>query len=287
MKLGILAGGGPFPRRVADAWRARGGETFIVCLRDFAEPAVFDGHPVMTERVGAAGAILARLRAEGVTHLVLAGRAKRPSFASLWPDGWTARTIARIGRAAFGGDDTLLRAVARVLREEGFELLSPQEVLGDALAGEGLLAGPPPDEVAEADIARGMAVLEALSAVDVGQAVVVQQGLVLGVEAIEGTDALLARAGEQRREGPGGVLVKLPKLGQDMRLDPPVIGALTVENAAAAGLRGICIAAGGTAIADQGATLARAAELGVFIVARRVRADQQEARQGRAEGERE
>lgn len=269
MKLGVLAGGGPFPRRLADAWRARGGETFVVCLRDFAEPALFEGHPCMVERVGAAGAILARLRAEGVTHLVLAGRAKRPSFAALWPDAWTARQIARLGRAAFGGDDALLRAIAEVLREEGFQLLSPQEVLGDAMAGEGLLAGPAPDETAEADIARGMAVLAALSSVDVGQAVVVQQGLVLGVEAIEGTDALLARAGEHRREGPGGVLVKLPKLGQDMRLDPPVIGATTVERAAAAGLRGLCIAAGGTAIAERAATLARAEALGLFIVARR------------------
>jgi DUF1009 family protein len=269
VKLGVLAGGGPFPRRLADAWRARGGETFVVCLRDFAEPALFEGHPCMVERVGAAGAILARLRAEGVTHLVLAGRAKRPSFAALWPDAWTARQIARLGRAAFGGDDALLRAIAEVLREEGFQLLSPQEVLGDAMAGEGLLAGPAPDETAEADIARGMAVLAALSSVDVGQAVVVQQGLVLGVEAIEGTDALLARAGEHRREGPGGVLVKLPKLGQDMRLDPPVIGATTVERAAAAGLRGLCIAAGGTAIAERAATLARAEALGLFIVARR------------------
>ncbi|MCX8132452.1 MAG: UDP-2,3-diacylglucosamine diphosphatase LpxI [Roseococcus sp.] len=269
MKLGVLAGGGPFPRRLADAWRARGGETFVVCLRDFADPSLFEGHPCMVERVGAGGAILARLRAEGVTHLVLAGRARRPSLAALWPDAWTARQIARLGRAAFGGDDALLRAIAEVLREEGFALLSPQEVLEDALAGEGLLAGPPPDEVAEADIARGMAVLAALSAVDVGQAVVVQQGLVLGVEAIEGTDALLARAGGLRREGPGGVLVKLPKLGQDMRLDPPVIGATTVEGAAAAGLRGLCIAAGGTAIAERAATLARAEALGLFIVARR------------------
>jgi len=273
VKLGILAAGGPFPRRIADAWRARGGEPFIICLKEFADPTLFEGHAFAVVRMGAGGAMMERLRAEGVTHLVMAGRAKRPSVASLWPDAWTAKLLARMGRAVFAGDDTMLRAVAQVLREEGFTLLSPQEVLGDALAEEGLLVGPVPDEMAEADIARGMAVLAALSPLDVGQAVVVQQGLVLAVEAIEGTDAMLARAGEQRREGQGGVLVKLPKLGQDMRLDPPVIGVATVENAAAAGLRGICIAAGGTAIADRDATLARAAALGVFIVARRVRAE--------------
>lgn len=267
MKLGVLAGGGPLPRRLADAWVAKGGQVFVVCLRDFAEPALFEGHPLTVERVGAGGAILARLRAEGVTHLVLCGAARRPSLLSLLPDGWTARALARIGKAAFGGDDALLRAIADVLREEGFEILSPHAVLDGPVAEAGLLAGPEPDAIARADIARGIAVLEALAPQDVGQAVVVQQGLVLGIEAIEGTDALLARAGAQRREGPGGVLVKLPKRGQDMRLDPPVIGPVTVENAAAAGLRGIAVAAGGTTIAERARTLERAAAAHLFLLA--------------------
>lgn len=267
MKLGVLAGGGPYPRRIADAWSAKGHPAFIVCIRDFADPALFEGYPVMVERLGAGGAVVARLRAEGVTHLVLSGRARRPSLLSLWPDAWTARALARIGKAAFAGDDALLRGVAAVLREEGFEVLSPHAILGGALAEAGLLAGPEPDALARADIARGIAVLEALAPQDVGQAVVVQQGLVLGIEAIEGTDALLARAGEQRREGPGGVLVKLPKRGQDMRLDPPVIGPATVAAAAAAGLRGIAIEAQGTAIAERARACEAAAAAGLFLLA--------------------
>lgn len=267
MKLGVLAGGGPYPRRVADAWAAKGHPVFVVCIRDFADPSDFAGLPLMVERVGAGGAIVARLRAEGVTHLVLTGQARRPSLLALWPDGWTARTLARIGKAAFAGDDTLLRGIAAVLREEGFEVLAPHAVLGGVLAEPGLLAGPAPDAIARADIARGIAVLEALAAQDVGQAVVVQQGLVLGIEAIEGTDALLARAGGERREGPGGVLVKLPKRGQDMRLDPPVIGPRTVEGAVAAGLRGIAIEAQGTAIAERAACTGAAAAAGLFLLA--------------------
>jgi DUF1009 family protein len=267
VKLGVLAGGGPYPRRLADAWTARGGQAFVVCIRDFAEPGAFAGYPHMVERVGAGGAIVERLRAEGVTHLVMSGRARRPSLLSLWPDAWTARTLARIGKAAFAGDDTLLRGLAAVLREEGFEVLSPHAILGGVLAEAGLLAGPAPDAIARADIARGIAVLEALSVQDVGQAVVVQQGLILGIEAIEGTDALLARAGEQRREGPGGVLVKLPKRGQDMRLDPPVIGPDTVAHAAAAGLRGIAIEAHGTAVAERPRTVEAAAAQGLFLLA--------------------
>jgi hypothetical protein len=268
VKLGVLAGGGPYPRRIADAWTAQQGRAaFIVCLRDFAEPATFQGYPLMVERVGAGGAIVERLRAEGVTHVVLSGQARRPSLLALWPDAWTAKLLARIGKAAFAGDDTLLRAIAAVLREEGFEVVSPHSILGGVLAGAGLLAGAEPDAIARADIARGIAVLEALAAQDVGQAVVVQQGLILGIEAIEGTDALLERAGAQRREGPGGVLVKLPKRGQDMRLDPPVIGPATIANAAAAGLRGIAIEAGGTAIADRAETLERASAHGLFLLA--------------------
>lgn len=267
MKLGLIAGGGPYPRRVADAWVKKGGEVFVVCIRDFADPSLFNGYPYMVERVGAAGNIINRMRAEGITKVCLSGRARRPSILSLLPDAWTAKAIARVGRSAFSGDDTLLRAAMNVLREEGFEIVGPMSILGGILAEAGLVAGPEPDAMARQDIARGIAVLSALSPQDVGQAVVVQQGLVLGVEAIEGTDAMLARAGEQRREGPGGVLVKLPKLGQEMRVDAPVIGPVTVAGAVAAGLRGIAIEALGTVIADKPETLQAATDAGLFIYA--------------------
>ena len=134
------------------------------------------------------------LRGAGVRQIVLTGRARRPSVSALRPDASACRVIARIGSAFLLGDDGLLRAVVRVLEEEGFEVVSPQSVLADLLPEAGLLGrAAPPDEAARADIRRGIAVCRALGAVDVGQAVVVQQGLVLGVEAIEGTDALLAR----------------------------------------------------------------------------------------------
>lgn len=267
MKLGLLAGGGPYPRRVADAWVKRGGEVFVVCIKDFADPKLFEGYPVTVERIGAGGAIMQRLRAEGVTKVALSGRARRPSLLSILPDAWTAKAIARIGRSAFSGDDTLLRAVVNILREEGFEIVAPVSILGGVLAEPGLLTGPEPDALAREDIARGIAVLAALSPQDVGQAVVVQQGLVLGVEATEGTDGLLSRAAEQRRDGPGGVLVKLPKIGQEMRVDAPVIGPVTIEGAVAAGLRGIAIEATGTVIADRAQTLEAAQAAGLFIIA--------------------
>jgi hypothetical protein len=158
--------------------------------------------------------------------------------------------------------------VARVLEEEGFEVVSPQSVLAGLLPESGLLTrGAPPDQAARADIRRGVAVCRALGAVDVGQAVVVQQGLVLGVEAIEGTDALLARCGGLRRQGRGGVLVKLSKPNQDRRLDLPAMGPDTVRHAAAAGLAGIAFEAGSTVLLDRERTVAAANAAGLFLLA--------------------
>jgi len=265
--LGVLAGGGALPLRIARATQVAGRPVFAVALAGWADPADWQGIPHIVERVGAAGRILHALRAHGVRQIVLCGRATRPSPLSLRPDAVGARLLARIGRAFLAGDDGLLRAVVRVLEEEGFEVLPVQAVLADALAGSGSLAGPAPDATAHDDIARGAAVLNALAAADVGQGVVVQQGLVLAVEAIEGTDAMLARAGTLRREGPGGVLVKLMKTGQDRRADLPAIGPATIAAAHAAGLRGIAVQAGSTIIVDRDATVAAAQAAGLFLVA--------------------
>ncbi len=263
-RIGLLAAGGDFPLRVAEAAARRGG-VFVVCLKGFCDPARYRHLPHMIERPGAAGAILDRLRAEGVRRVAMAGQAKRPSMLGLWPDAWARQALVTLGPALLKGDDAFLRGIVALLEGEGFEVVSPQSLLEDPMAGAGLLAGPPPDEAALADMARGAAVLRALAAQDIGQAVVVQQGLVLGVEAIEGTDALLARAAALRREGPGGVLVKLPKQGQEMRVDAPAIGPRTVQGAVAAGLRGIAIGAGGTILADGPQALRDAAAAGIFV----------------------
>lgn len=267
MKLGLLAGGGPFPARVAQAAIARGHEVFVVLLRDFHDDPALRAHPYMEERVGAGGAIIARLRAEGITHLVLCGKARRLSPLTLWPDAWMAKVIARLGKAVFAGDDTLLRNFIGILGEEGFEVIAPQSLLPSSFTEPGLLAGDAPDEMARADIIRGIGVLRALADHDVGQAVVVQQGLILGIEAVEGTDVLLARAGSLRRDGPGGVLVKLAKPRQELRVDAPVVGSITVAGAADAGLRGIAIEAGRTILADGDALMVAARRRGLFVLA--------------------
>src|SRR5487761_2601934 len=231
--LGILAGSGRLPVQVATAARAAGRSGFIVGLEGFAE------------------------------RRVLIGPVRRPSLLDLRPDADGIRILARIGRAAFAGDDGLLAAVIKVLGEEGFCIIGAQDVLQEALGPRGLLTRAAPDAQAMSDIARGVAVARALGRVDVGQGCIVQQGLVLAVEAAEGTDAMLARTAELRRDGPGGVLVKLVKPGQDRRADLPTIGPATIRGAAEAGLRGVAFEAGGTILAERVATVDEADAAGL------------------------
>lgn len=265
--LGIIAAGGEMPVQLARDVMAAGRGVFIVAIREFADAPLYAGLPHKLVRLGAGGALIAAFKAAGVRDLVILGRAKRPSLLALLPDAWMAGALARLGRSILaGGDDTLLRGVKRLLEEEGFVVRGAHEVRAGLLAAPGLLAGPAPDAAQRADIDRGVAVLRAMGPVDVGQACVVQQGLVLAVEAIEGTDAMIARAGALRREGPGGVLVKLPKPGQDLRLDMPTIGPATVGAVAAAGLAGIAIAAGATLLAERDTTLTDASARGLFIL---------------------
>jgi DUF1009 family protein len=264
--LGILAGGGPLPAQVARAAKAAGRRVFLVGFDGFADKALLAPFRHEVIRLGAAGAMLAALRREGVQDLVLIGPVRRPSMLDLRPDAEGVKLVSRIGRAAFGGDDGLLAAVVRVLGEEGFRILGAHEILTEAVGPRGLLTRIGPDAQAQADIDRGIEVTRALGAVDVGQGCVVQAGVVLAVEAIEGTDAMLARARDLARPGPGGVLVKLVKPGQDRRADLPTIGPDTIAACAEAGLRGVAFEAGGTLLTDRAAMIEAANRTGLFVV---------------------
>jgi DUF1009 family protein len=264
-KLGIIAGCGELPRRLVECCRAAGRDVFVLALEGAAELATVEGVPHAWCRVGAAATGLALLRENQVTELVLAGGIRRPSLAALRPDWRAAKLFARIGYRALG-DDGLLSAVVKELEQEGFRVLGADQLLERALVPEGPLGRLRPDQQSKADIERGMRVARTLGALDVGQAVVVQQGLVLGVEAIEGTDELLRRCAALRREGPGGVLVKAEKPGQEPRADRPTIGLRTVLLAAETGLRGIAVEANVTIVLDRDEVIRAADQAGLFLV---------------------
>ena len=263
--LGILAGGGPLPAQVARAALRVGREVFVVAFQDFADAAALAAFPHQVIRLAAAGQILEALRRHRCRELVLIGPVRRPSLRDLRPDAEGARILGRIGRALFGGDDGLLGALVRVLDEEGFTVRGAHEFLAEAVAAAGPIGAATPDARARSDIERGIAVVRALGALDVGQGCVVQDGLVLAVEALEGTDRMLERAASLRQPGPGGVLVKLVKPGQERRADLPTIGPRTLVGAAAAGLRGIAVEAGGTLLTDLAACVETADRSGLFL----------------------
>jgi hypothetical protein len=265
--LGVIAGGGSLPLRVVQAASAMGRPVHVVVLEGHGDPAAYAGQSHATLRWGLAAQMLSWLKQHGVRQVVLAGTVARPSLLSLRPDAASMKLLGRIGRAAFNGDDSILRAVMKVLAEEGFEVVGAQALLTGLLPEAALLAGPMPDDVARGDIARGLAVCHAIGAVDVGQAVIVQQGLVLGVEAIEGTDALILRAGGLKREGPAPILVKALKPTQSTLADLPTIGPKTVESAHTAGLRGLAFQANGTILLERDTTIAAAEAAGIFLLA--------------------
>jgi DUF1009 family protein len=264
--LGIIAGGGPLPAQVAAAAAAAGRPVFIIALEGFADLTLIAPYAHETFRLGAIGAIRAALKSAGCVDVVMIGPVKRPSLLDLRPDAEGAKYLAKIGRAAFAGDDGLLAAVVRVLGEDGFRVLGAHDILAGVLGPAGLLTATAVPADAAADVQRGVAVLKTIGAADIGQACVVQQGIVLAVEAVEGTDAMLARIPAVSRPGPAGVLIKLAKPGQERRADLPTIGPATIRNAAAAGLRGVAFEAGGTILADRDAMVAAADAAGIFLL---------------------
>jgi len=264
-KLGIIAGEGELPARVIEACRSSGRDFFVVAIEGHADPKIVAGTPHMWSRFGAADTAFAKLREVAAEEIVLAGAVRRPSLRNLRPDLRTAKFFGRLAMSAMG-DDGLLSAVVREFENAGFRVVGADQILESMVTAARLYGKYAPDSAAAADIEIGLDVARALGRLDVGQAVVVQQGVVLGVEAIEGTDALLARCKDLKRDGPGGVLVKLKKPGQERRVDLPTVGPHTVVAAAAAGIRGLALEAGGSLILDPLTVVARADEAGLFVL---------------------
>jgi len=263
-KLGILAGGGSAPRRLMQLLQQAGRSYFLICLQGQADADLGAGQPHTWLPLGAGEAAARLLREQGITEIVMIGKVRRPSLFELRPDRFTLQKLLQIGFAMLG-DDGLLRAVTKIIEGEGFRVVGIQDICADFLTPVGQLGRIAPSEQDWHDVLRGVTVARQLGALDVGQAVVVQQGMVLGVEAIEGTDALIARCGQLKREGGGGVLVKLCKPQQDRRLDLPTIGTGTIAALRAAGLAGVVVEAGASLFVERETALAEADAAGLFV----------------------
>ena len=265
-KLGIIAGGGTLPRSLIEHCQKIGRDFFVIAIEGNADPAIVnDDIPHTWIRIGQAGTGFSRLKQEKVEEVVMIGTIRRPSFKELIPDMRTTAFFAKISAKALG-DDGILRALVKEIEAEKMRVVGIHEVMSDVLVKSGVLGKVKPDKDDMIDIKRGVEVAYTLGQLDVGQAVIVQQGLVLGVEGIEGTDELIKRCGGYKRKGNGGVLVKLRKPQQDMRIDLPTVGPRTIENAKACGLKGLAVHAGNALIVDEEEVIKAANKAGLFVV---------------------
>lgn len=266
-KLGIIAGGGRMPSLLADACKQAGRPYFVLALEGHTDAALLPSAPHKTVRLGAIGEALKILKKEQVEEVIMAGHVGRPTLASLRPDMTATMLIAKLGNKIFSGDDALLSAIVKVMEEEGFTVVGMEEVLAHLLTKPGVLGKHKPTKQHLEDITRGMDVAKRLGELDIGQAVIVETGYVLGVEAAEGTDALIERCSKFVQHDRGmGVLVKAKKPGQNTRADLPTIGPDTVTRIHQGGFSGIAVEAGGSIILDMKEAVQLADRHGLFIV---------------------
>lgn len=265
-KLGIIAGGGNLPKQVIRACRDSGRSFYIIAITGQTDKDTADGLPHDWVQPGAVGKAIKFLKQNDVRDLIMVGYYQRPAWNELRPDligaKWLAKFITKIGK-----DDGILRLVVREFELEGFNVVGVKSVLGDdGMAPEGSLGKNIPSQEDWISINRGFEVLTALGKVDIGQSVIVQEGTVVGVEAMEGTDQLILRCQGLHPAGKGGVLIKMAKPYQDMRVDTPVIGPKTIETAIKAGLKGIAVQSGQVIILDPEKVIQLANKAGLFLV---------------------
>jgi hypothetical protein len=263
--LTILAGGGNLPGILAAAAQAQGWQVHVVTFGGQPQPLGAINAASRAEfALGQVGHIMAHMRAHKVTHVALAGHLNKPGVLSLKPDAMGLKLLAR---AVIKHDDALLRAVTGFLQEEGFQLVTVQDLAPQLLAPTGLLtrAKPTADEIE--DIALARSTLAVLGDLDIGQALVVFGGAVLGVEGAEGTDALITRCAELRDGEPGGILVKRAKPMQTDLADLPFIGPITLQLLSQHHYRGLVVQAGKTLLLNQPDLIRVANAHGIFILA--------------------
>ena len=267
--IGLIAGNGKFPLLVLDAARALGHDVTVVAIKeetadDLAERASSLGATLHSVSLGQLGRCIQLLREAGCAQAVMAGQVKHAKlFANITPD-WTLMQVLMRLRAK--STDALISAIADVMRGKGIELLDSTTFLQPLLAREGHIAGPAVDDAARAELAFGYRMADAIAGLDIGQTIVVKDQAVVAVEAMEGTDETILRAG--RIAGPGASVIKVAKPNQDMRFDVPVVGLPTIAVLQEAGIRLLSIDARRTLVLDGDAVADAANRAQVTLVGR-------------------
>ncbi len=270
MHFGLIAGNGRFPFLVLDAARSAGHQVTIIALKEEAFPeleaeaAKPPAAALHRVSLGQLGTWVKLLQKAGVTRAVMAGQVKHTKlFSDIVPD---LMAIGLLMRIKTKNTDAIIAGVADVLREHGVELIDSTTFLAPLLARTGTLTRRAPSEQEQADLAFGYRIADAIAGMDIGQTIAVKNTAVVAVEAMEGTDRVIARAGQLA--GPGVSIVKVAKPNQDMRFDVPVVGVATIRAMSAAGATLLSIDAGRTLMMDGDAVIAAADAAGIAIVGR-------------------
>jgi DUF1009 family protein len=272
MRLGVIAGNGRFPFLVLDAARSLGHDVTIVAVKEEASSDLADAAARSPRAelhwvsLGQLGTCISILKAAGATRAVMAGQVKHTKiFSGIVPD-LTLLSVFRRLRAR--NTDALISAVADVLSDHGIELMNSTALLTPLLAPAGVLTRRAPDAAEREDLAFGYGIADVIAGLDIGQTIAVKDAAVVAIEAMEGTDEVIARAG--RLAGPGTRIVKVAKPAQDMRFDVPVVGLPTITAMREAGATALSIDAGRTLVFDRAAVIAAADAAGICVVGRNV-----------------
>ena len=265
-RVGIIAGQGNLPLALATSLRASGQLPFLLLVEGEADPADYQDFPFDVFKITKIGRFLKALKREGCTKITLAGPVRRPDMKNIVPDFEGVKLLARITASIGKGDDQLLTTITTYLADKGYEIVGVHELATDLLVPTGQLGRLAPEESDWEDIREGSRIVKAIGELDIGQAAIIRDGYTLAVEAAEGTDGLLERSVQFAREQPSGVLVKLSKPGQDLRIDMPTIGPGTISRAAAANLRGIAVEAERTLVMEKSEMIVQANAAGIFVI---------------------
>ncbi len=274
-KLGLIAGNGKFPLLVLDAAKSKGAEVIVAAIKEETSPEVGTrgAKAVFWMSLGELSKLIETFKKEGVTQAIMAGQVKHKQiFSSIKPDWRLAKLLLSLGTR---NTDSLIGGIAKVLADEGITLLSSTAYLEPLLARAGVLSKRPPSEQERKNIDYGRAVARHLAQYDIGQTVVIAEAACVAVEAMEGTDAAVRRAGELMKTlaepastlGRQLTVVKVAKPNQDMRFDVPVVGLATIEAMREAGATCLALDAGKCLLLDGDAMLRAADEAGISVVA--------------------
>jgi DUF1009 family protein len=274
MRLGLIAGNGRFPFLVLDAARTLGHDVTVVALKDetFPELADLAARPPAAAfhwiSLGQLGSLIALFKDAGITQAVMAGQVKHAKLFAVMASA-DATLLGVLMRLKTRNTDGLIGGIADAMRDKGIDLLNSTSFLAPLLAKEGVLTRRAPDADEQSDLAFGYRIADTVAGLDIGQTIAVKSAAVVAVEAMEGTDAIIARAGQLA--GAGVRIVKVAKPNQDMRFDVPVVGVSTIEAMKTVGATVLSVDAGKTLMIDGDAIVKAADEAGICIVGRSTR----------------